>query len=405
MNLSQAFKIAAKSIAAKKSRSVLTMLGVIIGLAAVIILVSYAQGQNQWMRDYYASMGTNTININASMWNGRDISDDLYNYCQDLDDLLLGVSPQINVWRQAVIKYGAKTLDSQNFDNYNDRPNLMMGSHQYSQCRSYNIAKGRDLSPLDVERYSQVCVLGSHMADLLFNYSNPIGKDITINNMPFQVIGVFEEKDPNFMSGDDQIILVPYTLRRTLNGSSEIDGFIAKAKDAEALPRAITMLEGFLSGLVGKDNNYGYYDVRTPDEWRQENEEQDKVQQRFLGGIAAISLAVGGIGIMNIMLVTVTERTREIGIRKAIGAERRSIIAQFLIEACMLCGIGGIFGIIVGYIGTLIVGKQSFNIILLPDAGVTVGAFFISVALGVIFGLYPAIKASGLQPVVALRAD
>ena len=129
------------------------------------------------------------------------------------------------------------------------------------------------------------------------------------------------------------------------------------------------------------------------------------MQQRFLGGIAAISLAVGGIGIMNIMLVTVTERTREIGIRKAIGAERKSIIAQFLIEACMICGIGGIFGIIVGYIGTLIVGKLSFHTILIPNAGITVGAFFISVALGVAFGLYPAIKASGLQPVEALRAD
>ena len=129
------------------------------------------------------------------------------------------------------------------------------------------------------------------------------------------------------------------------------------------------------------------------------------MQQRFLGGIAAISLAVGGIGIMNIMLVTVTERTREIGIRKAIGAERRSIIAQFLIEACMICGIGGLFGIAAGYVGTLIVGKLSFKMILIPNAGVTVGAFFISVALGVVFGLYPAIKASGLQPVDALRAD
>ena len=133
--------------------------------------------------------------------------------------------------------------------------------------------------------------------------------------------------------------------------------------------------------------------------------EQDKVQQRFLGGIAAISLAVGGIDIMNIMLVTVTERTREIGIRKAIGAERKSIIAQFLIEACMLCGIEGIFGIIVGYVGTLVVGKQSFGIILIPEPSVAVGAFGISVALGIVFGLYPAIKASGLQPVDALRTQ
>jgi putative ABC transport system permease protein len=129
------------------------------------------------------------------------------------------------------------------------------------------------------------------------------------------------------------------------------------------------------------------------------------MQQRFLGGIAAISLLVGGIGIMNIMLVTVTERTREIGIRRAIGAERKSIIVQFLIEAAMICGIGGVCGIGVGYLGTLIVGKLSFDAILLPGADITMEAFAISVALGIIFGLYPALKASGLQPVVALRAE
>ena len=167
-------------------------------------------------------------------------------------------------------------------------------------------------------------------------------------------------------------------------------------------------LDSFLKALVGDGqagNSYGSYSVTSNDNSIDSTAEASKSQQMLLGGIAAISLIVGGIGIMNIMLVTVTERTREIGIRKAIGAERKSIIAQFLIEACMICGIGGLFGIAAGYIGTLIVGKASFNMILWPSPGVTVGAFFISVALGVLFGLYPAIKASGLQPVEALRAD
>ena len=205
------------------------------------------------------------------------------------------------------------------------------------------------------------------------------------------------------MTGMDRYIVLPYSMNRVLNGQTSMDTFVAKAKDSESTTRAITLLKGFLQGVI--DPNSGYYSVTTPNQMQEEGAEQDKMQQRFLGGIAAISLAVGGIGIMNIMLVTVTERTREIGIRKAIGAERKSIIAQFLIEACMICGIGGIFGIIVGYIGTLIVGKLSFHTILIPNAGITVGAFFISVALGVAFGLYPAIKASGLQPVEALRAD
>ena len=402
MNLTQAFKIAVKSIAAKKARSVLTMLGVIIGLAAVIILVSYAQGQNQQMRAFYESLGTNIINIQASSWNSDKVSDQLYDYCMELDEYVLGVTPVVQMYNQTVIKYGAKTLD--NYETpWEESPQVVMGNQQFSLCNNFTLAKGRDIAYLDVKNYNQVCVLGSKMADALFNYMNPVGQTITINNIPFEVIGVYAEKDPNNMTGMDRYIVLPYSMNRVLNGQTSMDTFVAKAKDSESTTRAITLLKGFLQGVI--DPNSGYYSVTTPNQMQEEGAEQDKMQQRFLGGIAAISLAVGGIGIMNIMLVTVTERTREIGIRKAIGAERKSIIAQFLIEACMICGIGGIFGIIVGYIGTLIVGKLSFHTILIPNAGITVGAFFISVALGVAFGLYPAIKASGLQPVEALRAD
>ena len=399
MNLTQAFKIAVKSIAAKKGRSALTMLGVIIGLAAVIILVSYAEGQNRQMREYYESLGSNVVNIDA--WSNKDLTKELTDYClEDLNQYILGVTPNLQVWNQTVLKYGAKTLDSYQ-TSWEESPQLTMGNEAYSLCNNYTIAKGRDISFLDVEQYSQVCVLGSKMAELLFNYVDPVGKEITINGVPFTVIGVFAEKDPNNMSGMDKIVLVPYTMNRVLTKSTEISSFVAKAKDSASTTKAVTLLQGFLDNLLGT----GSANVYTPDRWQDQAEEQDKMQQRFLGGIAAISLAVGGIGIMNIMLVTVTERTREIGLRKAIGAERKSIIAQFLIEACMICGIGGLFGIAAGYVGTLIVGKLSFQIILWPSPGVAVGAFFISVALGVIFGLYPAIKASGLQPVEALRAD
>ena len=171
----------------------------------------------------------------------------------------------------------------------------------------------------------------------------------------------------------------------------------------------MTKLDAFLNGLFpmnadGNRDNGSFY-VNSNNSSAEQVQSQSNMQSLVLGAIAGISLLVGGIGIMNIMLVTVTERTREIGIRKAIGAERRSIIVQFLIEAAMICGIGGLFGIGVGYIGTLIVGKLSFNTILIPSPGVTLGAAAISVALGIIFGMYPAIKASGLQPVVALRAD
>ena len=363
MNLTQAFKIAVKSIAAKKARSALTMLGVIIGLAAVIILVSYAEGQNRQMREYYESLGNNVVNINAYSPSGRDLTKTIRDYCmEDLDDYILGLTPTVDYYDQTILKYGAKSMDSNN-SNWDESPQLVMGNQDYSLCNNFTIARGRDISFLDVENYSQVCVLGSKIADTLFNYIDPVGKEITINGIPFTVVGVFEEKDPNNMSGMDRYVLIPYTVNRIISGKTEIGSFVAKAKDSATTTKAVSLLQGYLDSLLGPNEG----NVSTPNTWQEQSKEQDKMQQRFLGGIAAISLAVGGIGIMNIMLVTVTERTREIGIRKAIGAERKSIIAQFLIEACMICGIGGLFGIAAGYIGTLIVGKLSFKMILWPS--------------------------------------
>ena len=425
MNFSQAFKMAAKSISANKGRSALTMLGVIIGLAAVIILVSYAQGQNMAMRAYYESMGTNTINVSASSYRGDvDIGGALYDYCLQLDDLVVGVSPTGYLYSDPTIKFGSKTISRQwqsmgggAMMSTGQYPNLILGNDKYGLCNDYVIAQGRDLSYLDVEKESKVCVLGSAVAEELFGFADPVDKTITVNGTPFRVIGVYESKSGTINVGggedaqwikdsinrQDYIILFPSTMTRLFNNNQPIDQYIIKAKDAEALKEVTTLVNGFLAGFISQDN--GYYYIDNPTNYQNEQAEADKLQQRFLGGIAAISLLVGGIGIMNIMLVTVTERTREIGIRKAIGAERKSIIVQFLIEAAMICGIGGIFGILAGYLGTLIVGKMSFQTILLPSAGITVGAFLISVALGIVFGLYPAVKASGLQPVEALRAD
>ena len=415
MKLGQAVKMAAKSIFSNVGRSALTMLGIIIGLAAVIILVSYAQGQNAAMRAYYESMGTNTVQVQAYSWNSSvDVSQTLYDYCLGLNDLVDGVTPNGQVHTTTSISYGSKTLPT---DDWNTMTNVYLGNDQYGLCNDYKIARGRELSFLDVEKLNQVCVLGSATAEELFSFADPLDKTITINGMPFRVIGVYQSKAAGVNVGtteenqylldeikrQDRMILLPYTMTRYFNNNQPIEQFVVKVKNSDSIAKTVTNLNGFLSGVISSD--YGYFSVSSPETWQNEQNEADAMQQRFLGGIAAISLLVGGIGIMNIMLVTVTERTREIGIRKAIGAERRSIIVQFLIEAAMICGIGGIFGIGVGYVGTLIVGKLSFNTILIPSPGVTLGAAAISVALGIIFGMYPAIKASGLQPVVALRAD
>ena len=403
MNLKQAFKIAAKSIAAKKGRSFLTMLGIIIGLAAVIILVSFAKGQNKWLEDYYASMVDNSISIYAWKWNGygedQSVAEKLYAYCQEMD-YLLGITPQNQVYGNTTIKYGAKTLDRDNMD-WSSRPQLYLGNQQYSLCMGYTLAKGRDISYLDIENLNQVCVLGAKAASAIFDYADPLNQTIYINGNPFIVIGVFADSGLENNS-KDRVVLMPYTLSRLFNGNVDTGQFVAVAKDATSATLAVSMLNGFGQGLVGENGSFW---ADNQNQWIDDSNEQNRMQQLFLGGIAAISLLVGGIGIMNIMLVTVTERTREIGIRKAIGAERKSIIAQFLIEACLICGLGGLVGIAIGYLGTAIVCKIVLQFISWPSPGVTGGAFAFSVAMGVIFGLYPAVKASGLQPVEALRAD
>ena len=413
MKLGQAVKMAAKSIFSNVGRSALTMLGIIIGLAAVIILVSYAQGQNAAMKAYYESMGTNTIQVNAYSWeSSSNVSQSLYNYCLGLSDQVVGVTPNGGVWSDLKISYESKTLTNEDWSN---RIEVYMGNDQYGLCNDFKIARGRELSYLDIEKLNQVCVLGSEAAQQIFAFADPLDKTITINGVPFRVVGVYQSKAAGKNIGaseenqwildqiksKDRMILIPSTMTRYFNNNQPIQDFVVKVRNSDDIPEVSTLLRGYLTGLVGESNFY----VNSPETWQAQENEAAALQQRFLGGIAAISLLVGGIGIMNIMLVTVTERTREIGIRKAIGAERKSIIVQFLIEAAMICGIGGLFGIGVGYVGTLIVGKLSFGIILIPSPGVTVGAAAISVALGIIFGMYPAIKASGLQPVVALRAD
>ncbi|MEG2958411.1 MAG: ABC transporter permease [Oscillospiraceae bacterium] len=409
MNFRQAFKLAAKSIMARKGRTLLTMLGVIIGLTAVITLVSYAKGESAKILQQMESMGTNQINVSASKWgvSSDGMFQSIYDYCLSLTDLVDGVTPSTSTWGN--VQYGVKSSEGMQ-----QQPQILLGSDQWSMCNAFKVETGRDLSIVDFKKYNSVCVLGSKMKELFFGYSDPIGKKITINGVPFTVVGVFAQKD---FSGNewsmDNVLLLPYTAQRALAAggmgiSSNWSEFVVKAKSKSSTNEAIARLNGFLTGLIGDPQSpttNGYFNVYSNNQSIDSITSANEGQQRLLGGIAAISLLVGGIGIMNIMLVTVTERTREIGIRKAIGAERKTIIVQFLIEACMICGLGGIIGILLSYPTTWIYCKMQLGYIVQPDPTMAATALVVSVLLGVIFGLYPAIKASGLQPVEALRAD
>jgi len=416
MNLWQAFKMAFKSIAMKKMRSFLTMLGIIIGVASVVIMVSVVQGQNKKNLEYFEKMGDNKITVYAYNYydTNNETSQKLYDYCLSLSDLVLGITPNLEVYQSVTLQYGAKTLLVNDYSGaYVDWENMMhvkLGSDQYGVCNNYTLAGGREFTYLDVEKANPVCVLGSGAKEALFGFTDPVGESININGQPFLVVGWYESKDIQHWPEMDNVVLLPYTFNRTLNNNGTMESYIVKAKSATATVEAMTRLDAYLSGMFPL-NEYGYcdngyYNVYSENNSASQIESQSNMQSLVLGAIAGISLLVGGIGIMNIMLVTVTERTREIGIRKAIGAERRSIIAQFLIEAAVICSIGGLLGIALGVVGTLVAGKLLLQEArLLPSFVISLGAFGFSVILGVIFGMYPAIKASGLQPVAALRAE
>ncbi len=418
MNIRQAFKMAWKSILGKKGRSMLTMLGIIIGIAAVMTIVSVVNGQNQQSLKQFEAMGTNRIEVSLYLFNGQDAFEDLYNYCNSLgSDLVLGVTP--TGYASATVVYGTKNSvamqkneetmwNSSSGDQIRTDlelpPQLYYGSDQYGICNNFQLEKGRELSHLDIRNYNQVCVMGARAAKNFFGYADPVGKELSVNGYPFKVVGVYQEKDPDSPYSQDNIIVFPYTANRLLGDGGSISDFVVKAASGEATTEASARINSFLNGLTANGEK-GWGNAYSNNQWQASMNEQAAMMSLVLGGIAAISLLVGGIGIMNIMLVTVTERTREIGIRRAIGAQRSSIVTQFLIEAAMLCGIGGVIGIGLGTITTRLAGTLLVKMNIWPSLGITLGAFLLSVMLGILFGIYPAAKASKLQPVEALRAE
>ena len=416
MNILQAFKMAWKSIAGKKGRSALTILSIFIGIAAVMTIVSVMEGMKEEMMKQLNAMGSNRLTVYMYSWmydaDGNNISHDyfpdLYDYCQSMKETVVGVTP--NRQANATVVYGTK--NSANMETKYDEqwnlisgpPTIYFGSDQYSACSNLTLAKGRDLAYLDMQNYNQVCVIGAEAAKIFFGTVDPVGKEVKINGNKFTVVGVYAprgEEGENRINQMDNIFVIPYTMTRLLGGS--VDQYTVKVRSSEDMTEATSRLGGFLKGLIPQGT--GGYDVYNEGQWQQYQNETMNTISMVLGGIAAISLLVGGIGIMNIMLVTVTERTREIGIRRAIGAQRASIVTQFLIEAGMLCGMGGVVGIAVGTVGSVVVSRLMYQMTVYPPVWVGLAAFALSVALGVLFGSYPAIKASKLQPVEALRAE
>ena len=388
--------MAFESIKDKKVRSFLTMLGIIIGVGAVLILVSVVQGYNADLTAYYEKQGVNKVNvsiINFDRTNTVDQSGEFMDWVSEsLSDQIAGVTPSTST--SGTLKY---------YSNTSDTAVIYFGSEQWSACNNYTLDEGRDLLTEDIDARSRVCVIGSYVADELFGFRDAVGETLMVNGTPLTVVGTFYQKDGGEESSMDDAIVVPYTLNRQMLGTDSVTEFTVKVTSSTGMSAVIAAVEDWLAENI--NTNTSEYTVENGNDAMEAAEDETASLQVVLGGVAGIALLVGGIGIMNIMLVTVTERTREIGIKKAIGAQLSVIISQFLVESTVLSGCGGVIGIFIGYSGSLILGKAIYDMILLPDTWMTVAAFAFSLAMGVGFGMYPAVKASALQPVDALRAD
>ena len=389
-------RMALDSILEKKGRSFLTMLGIIIGVTAVLVLVAMVSGYNADITAYYEKMGVNKVNVSVSWYDSTrapDVNSALYEYGNgSLSDMVLGVTPDLST--MLPVKYRTTTLDTST---------IYFGSDQFSVCSNYTLEDGRDINPFDIEQRNSICVLGSYVADTLFQYADPIGQTIYIAGEPFTVVGTYYQKDGGEEESMDDMVAIPYSLNRTMLLSDSITKYVVKVDNSDHMDAVINRLTLFLDETI--DSGVGEYELENGNSEMSESTEEMTSMTVVLGGIAGIALLVGGIGIMNIMLVTVTERTREIGIKKSIGAPRREIVGQFMVEAAILSALGGLIGIALGYLLSLILGKAMYDLILFPSALVALGSFGFSVAIGLIFGIYPAVKASNLQPVDALRAD
>lgn len=387
----QSFRMALKSIGSNKMRAFLTMLGIIIGVSAVIIMVSLVQGSTKKITDSLQSMGTNLINVSVRGRNSSRVvnEEDMFKLVKDNSEQIESIAPSIS--SSVTLKIGDK----------NETCQLTGTNDAYETIRNTKVSQGRFISAIDVEERKKVVLIGAYIAQEYFPGVNPVGSTVKLNGDIFNVIGVIEVKS-NLTSGstDDQVI-IPYTRAQRLLKNSTISSYSVQAKTAESVDAAMTIIQQF---LFKKFNNTTSYNVFNQADMLQKVQDNTQTMTMMMGGIAAISLLVGGIGIMNIMLVSVTERTREIGVRKAIGAKRRNIMGQFLIEAIVVSCMGGLVGVGLGVLFSNIIGN-AMSTPAEPSLLVMALSFGFSVFVGVFFGFYPASKASKLDPIIALRSE
>jgi putative ABC transport system permease protein len=409
-------RIAVRALGRNKVRSALTMLGVIIGVAAVIAMVAIGSGATQSVQKQIASMGQNLVTVFPGATSSGGFS-----YGSGSSQTLTpndAIAIERDCPSAAAVSVVQRTRAQIIYESTNWAPQTVQGcDEKYLEVRQWALTEGDNITEQDVKSAAQVCLLGQTVVDKLFRDESPIGQRIRVSAksvaLPFKVVGVLEKKGANTWGSDqDDALLMPWTtVKKKLQGSSfnNVDQIMVTAKSADAMASLENEIKQTLRGTHKLQREGGQaamddFTVRNMTEMMSAMTATTSIMTTLLAAIASVSLLVGGIGIMNIMLVSVTERTREIGLRMAVGATSGSVLSQFLVESIVLSGIGGLLGIALGGGGAILVSKLANWPVVLSPTSIVVAVVF-SGAVGVLFGFYPAWRASRLDPIDALRYE
>ena len=392
MNFSQCLKMAIKSILSNKVRSLLTMLGTIIGVASVIALMAIGQGTTNTITDTIASAGTDIVTLMIPGRGDKTLEpEELNEFVENNPTYFTAAVPVIS--SSATVKNGNKNTEGST--------SLTGTGAAYQTIKEQELENGRYLTDIDVAERKRNAVIGTYIKQELFGGANPIGATVKVNGEPFRVVGVLEETADSEEGSADDTIVIPYSVAARILRNARLSNFTLQLTDETLHKEATAVLENHLYKKFSDENAYRVIANATLIDALGDALD---TMVGMLAGIAAISLLVAGIGIMNIMLVSVTERTREIGIRKAIGAKRKNILLQFLVEAIMISSLGGVVGILLGVgLGALM--GSLMGISAMPGVGTIILSFGFSMAMGIFFGFHPANKASKLNPIDALKFE
>jgi putative ABC transport system permease protein len=389
----QSFKLAIKSIWSNKMRSFLTMLGIIIGVASVIILVSIVNAYMSYMTESFASLGTNQITVNMINLPSRSVSvDEMYEFYDEHTEEFDHMSPTVSV--SGAVKHGNDSMTA---------TSIIGVSEDYLGIKNWELEYGRNIQYADITARHKICVIGAYVANELYGSAEKAyGETIKVNGYAFTIVGIAEQQDDDMdEGGSDDFVWMPYSCAVKMARNANINNYTFTITTLTDASDDKTLIENF---LYEKFKNDDLYTVTAMSEMLDSLNSMIAMVSAGLGGIAGISLLVAGVGVMNIMLVSVTERTREIGIRKALGAKRSVILQQFVIEALVTSTIGGIIGIILGSLATSAVGAMA-GLKATPTPSAVIVSFSVSVGIGLLFGYMPASRAAKLNPIDALRSE